>query len=328
MEGIYEYIKEDSSVKSIINGLEKGYTEQLVAGLTGPSRSLFTSVIQKTYNKQILIVTNHLSQAQELYGDLIEHTNEDDVYLYPVNELITSEVAIASPEMRSERMTTLSAMLNGEAKIVIAPIAALKRILPPKEIWEQYQLTFTEGHSINLPDFLEKFVYMGYKRVQMVTTPGEFSVRGGIIDVYPMTESYPVRIELFDDEVDSIRHFNADTQRSLEQVSEIIINPAEEILLTQENFLSAGQKLEKLLSETVASLKTKSAKEKLIESVSYDIERLKAGEKFTGISIYNAYFYEEPASLLNYLAEDAVIFFDEMSRVQEAADQLEVEEAD
>lgn len=328
MEGIYKYIKEDLGVKSIINGLEKGYKEQLVAGLTGPSRSLFTSVIQKSYDKQILIVTNHLSQAQELYGDLIEHTNEKDVYLYPVNELITSEVAIASPEMRSERMTTLSAMLNGEAKIIIAPIAALKRILPPKEIWEKYQLRFTQGHSINLPNFLETFIYMGYKRVQMVTTPGEFSVRGGIIDIYPMTESYPVRIELFDDEVDSIRYFNADSQRSLEQINEIIINPAEEILLTQEDFLSTGHKLDKLLSETIASFKTKVAKEKLIESVGYDIERIKVGEKFPGISIYNAYFYDEPAILLDYLAEDAVVFFDEMSRIQEAADQLDLEEAE
>src|SRR5690625_7793968 len=80
---------------------------------------------------------------------------------------------------------------------------------------------------------------MGYKRVQMVTAPGEFSVRGGIIDIYPMTEKYPIRVELFDDEVDSIRYFNADTQRSLEQINEITIHPAEEILLTQNEFLSA-----------------------------------------------------------------------------------------
>jgi len=328
MEGIYEYIKEDSSVKNVINGLEKDYQEQVVAGLTGSSRSLFTSVIQKTANKQILIVTNHLSQAQEMYGDLVEYTNEDDVYLYPVNELITSEAAVASPEMRSERMSTLSAILNNEAKIIIAPVAALKRILPPKNIWKQYQLTFIEGDSINLPQYLDNFVSMGYKRVQMVTAPGEFSVRGGIIDIYPMTEKYPIRVELFDDEVDSIRYFNADTQRSLEQINEITIHPAEEILLTQNEFLSAGQKLENLLNETMKSLKTNTAKEKLLESVSYDIERLKSGEKFTGMSIYNAYFYDEPANLLDYLAEDAVVFFDEMSRVQEAAEQLDNEEAE
>src|SRR5699024_10810399 len=144
---------------------------------------------------------------------------------------------------------------------------------------------------IHLPQYLDELVATGSNRIQIVTAPGKFSVRGGIIDSYPMTEKYPIRVELFDDEVDSIRYFNTDTQRSLEQINEITIHPAEEILLTQNEFLSAGQKLENLLNETMKSLKTNTAKEKLLESVSYDIERLKSGEKFTGMSIYNAYFY-------------------------------------
>src|SRR5690625_7457243 len=97
----------------------------------------------------------------------------------------------------------------------------------------------------------------------MINAPREFSVRGGIIDIYQMTEKYPIRVELFDDEVHSIRYFNADTQRSLEQINEITIHPAEEILLNQNEFLSAGQKLENLLNETMKSLKTNTAKEKL-----------------------------------------------------------------
>src|SRR5699024_1436431 len=100
------------------------------------------------------------------------------------NEIITSEAAVASPEMRSERMSTLSAILNNEAKIIIAPVAALKRILPPKNIWKQYQLTFIEGDSINLQQYLDNFVSMGYKRNQMLTDPVIFSVRGRIIVIY------------------------------------------------------------------------------------------------------------------------------------------------
>src|SRR5699024_2366548 len=328
MEGLYEYLKNDADIKKIMTGLEKGYNEQLVTGLTGPSRSLYTSIIQKKSNKQMLIVTNQLSQAQQLYDDLTEYINESFIYLYPVKELITSEVAIASPEMRSERMTTLSAILNGDAKIIIAPIAGLKRILPPKELWEKYQLTFAQGESIDLTTYLQTFTDMGYKRVQMVTTPGEFSIRGGIIDIYPMTEKYPVRIELFDDEIDSIRYFNADSQRSLEQVNQITINPAEEMLLTEEHLLSAGQQLDKLFNQTMSSLKTKVAKEKLLESVGHDLERLKSGEKFSGIAIYNAYFYEQPANLLDYLNNDAIIVLDEMSRIQESANQLDLEEGE
>src|SRR5699024_7517226 len=114
---------------------------------------------------------------------LVVYTNEDDVYLYPVNELITSEAAVASPEMRSERMSTLSAILNNEAKIIIAPVAALKRLLPPKNIWKQYQLTFIEGDAINLPQYLDNYVTLGYRRDPTVTAPAEFSFRRVNIDI-------------------------------------------------------------------------------------------------------------------------------------------------
>src|SRR5690625_7329098 len=116
--------------------------------------------------------------------------------------------------MRSERMSTLSAILNNEAKIIIAPVAALKRILPPKNISKQYQLTFIEGDSINLPQSLDNFVTMGYTRVQMFTAPGELSVRGGIIDIYPMTERSPMRVVLFEAEVASTRYLTQDSHGS------------------------------------------------------------------------------------------------------------------
>src|SRR5699024_12605130 len=95
-------------------------------------------------------------------------------------------------------------------------------MLPPPKYWDMYQLIFTVGEEINLDMYLSHLVDMGSERVSMVTTPGEFSVRGGIIDIYPMTEEYAVRIESFDVEVDSLRYFDADTQRTLatkEQVS-------------------------------------------------------------------------------------------------------------
>ena len=328
MKGLFEYLKKDPDIRTIIEGLDKGYEEQVVTGLTGSSRSLFTSIIQDEISKPVLIITHQLTQAQQLYDDLIEFINEDEVCLYPVNELVTSEVAIASPEMRSERMSTLTAILNREAKVIIAPVAALKRVLPPIEVWKEHQLKFVENKSINLESHLKSFISMGYKRVQMVTTPGEFSVRGGIIDIYPMTEKFPLRIELFDDEVDSIRYFDADTQRSMKKMKQISISPAEEMLLTNENFLSASQRLEDLLSETLKGLKNNVEKETLLEEVTFDLERLKQGEKFQGMAVYNWYFYNEPANLIDYVTKDAIIVLDEMSRIQETATQLDLEEAD
>src|SRR5699024_12625706 len=113
-----------------------------------------------------------------------------------VNELIASEMAISSPELRTNRTKALTDWLKQDEGILVAPIAALKRVLPPREYWTRYALDFKEAEQINLDEYMTQLVEMGYERVDMVTTPGEFSIRGGIIDIYSAVKKYPVRIEL------------------------------------------------------------------------------------------------------------------------------------
>src|SRR5699024_2308378 len=103
---------------------------------------------------------------------------------------------------------------------------------------------------------------MRYERAGMVTRTGEFSPRGGIIDIYPVTEEHPVRIELFDEEVDSIRYFDAETQRSLEKMKEIMVGPATELLLTEEDILAGANRIETALANTLKKTKTPEAKDK------------------------------------------------------------------
>src|SRR5690625_1364820 len=255
MRGIYQYLQEKEDVKSIIDGISSGLKEQLVAGLSDTARSLFVSTIHQAKRKKTLIVTHQLIHAQQLFEDLNEFSNNESIYLYPVNELIASEMAIASPELRAERIKGLTEWLQSQSGILIAPIAALKRKLPPLSYWEKYQINIKEDTSIQLDNLIISLVEMGYERVDMVTSPAEFSVRGGIIDIYSVTESYPVRIELFDDEIDSIRFFDADTQRSLYKLSEITIKPATELLLTTQDYIRAAERLESLLTATMHKMK-------------------------------------------------------------------------
>src|SRR5699024_882067 len=236
MEGIDQFLLEKEDIQSIIGGFESGMTEQLIAGLSGSARSLVVSTIHTSMNRPVLLITHQLAQAQQLYDDLTEFMDEKNVHLYPVNELLASEIAVASPEVRSQRIESLTAWMKKKSGILIAPVAALRRILPPPSYWEKHQLQFITGEEIHLDTYLSTLVDMGYDHATMVTAPGEFSRRGGIIDIYPVTEAYPIRIELFDNEVDSIRYFNADDQRSLSQLKEIMIGPATEILLTREDY--------------------------------------------------------------------------------------------
>lgn len=328
MNGIIEYLKTKEDFQSVVKGLDSGLNEQLVAGLSGTARGLFVQTINATQKRPKLIITHQLLHAQKLYEDLLELSDEEDIYLYPVNELITSEMVTASPELRSERIKSITAWKNSEAGVLIAPVAALKRYLPPPAYWEKYQIPIIEGESVDLDNFMSTLIEMGYERVKMVTSPAEFSLRGGIIDVYPIIEARPIRIELFDDEVDSIRYFDADTQRSLHKISEITIGPSKEILLTPEDLLLAADRLEAELATSLKNLKSSNEKEKLMTALEQDIEKLRNLESFQDMYKYGSLFYETPTSLLDYLPSEGVIIFDEMSRIQETMQHLEAEETE
>ncbi|MEC5425997.1 transcription-repair coupling factor [Virgibacillus sp. C22-A2] len=328
MKGINSYLRSKEDMQSIISGISSGMKEQLVAGLSGSARSLLVSIINESINKPILLITHQLVQAQQLYDDLTEFIGEEDVHLYPVNELIASEIAIASPELRSQRIESLTAWANQKSGILIAPVAALKRILPPPSYWNRYQLQFTMGENIAVATYLSSLIDMGYERASMVTTPGEFSQRGGIIDIYPITEEHPIRIELFDEEIDSIRYFNAETQRSLEKMKEVTVGPATELLLTEEDIISGANRLENALNDSLKEVKTAEAKERLSEVMEHDIDRLKNLEHFQEMNKYIGFLYNKPASLLDYLPSDGLIVMDEMSRIQETAANLDTEEAE
>lgn len=328
MKGINNYLKSKEDVQTVIAGIASGMKEQLVSGLTGSARSLLISIINESVDKPILLVTHHLIQAQQLYDDLSGLMGDTSIHLYPVNELISSEVAVASPELRSQRIGALMEWSKADKGILIAPIAALKRILPPQSYWESNQLQFSFGEEIDIDAYLLSLVDMGFERRKMVTTPGEFSRRGGIIDIYPVTEEYPIRIELFDNEVDSIRYFDAETQRSLEKLQNITVGPASELLLTKSDFISSAERIEESLTKTLKKMKASVEKERLIEIISHDVERLNNGDYFQEMYKYINFLYKEPASLLDYLPKNGLIILDEMSRIQDTAEVLDREEAE
>ncbi|PPA68567.1 transcription-repair coupling factor [Jeotgalibacillus proteolyticus] len=284
--------------------------------------------VYKRLNRPMMVVTHNLLQAQRLYEDLLQYIGEDELFLYPANELIAAEMSIASPELLAQRLDTMNHLATDGSGFYIVPMAGLRKIVPPKDKWTINQFAIHLGDDINVQDTLNALLKMGYDRSDMVSRPGEFSVRGGILDIYPLTSQNPVRIELFDTEVDSIRTFSADDQRSIDTLQEITISPASEVIMEQEDLKLVADELSKRLKNSLKKVKKASIKEAMAQQAEYEIGLLKNGQKPDQLFKYQSLAFEEDTSLVEYLPENGLVFFDEMSRIHEMDETLEKEETD
>ncbi|MEH7251227.1 transcription-repair coupling factor [Neobacillus niacini] len=328
MKGLKSLFLDQEDIHSIISGVQEGLKEQLIAGLSGSSRTVLTAAIYEQMKRPILLVTHNLLQAQKLYEDIVNLVSEDEVFLFPANELIAAEISIASPELKAQRIEALNHFSKKEKGIIIVPIAGLRKVIPPKAIWKKYQLPFKLGDDLDVTEVMTTFVKMGYVRSDMVSTPGEFSIRGGILDIYPLTETNPIRIELFDTEIDSIRYFSLDDQRSIEKTTEVLIGPATEVLLEAEEYSRVIGKLEDGLAGSLRKLKDDKAKIQLSQNISFELEQLKNNQKPDQVFKYLSLAYEGGTSLLDYLPHHGMVFIDEISRVHEMNESLIKEEAE
>ncbi|MBP3039318.1 transcription-repair coupling factor [Bacillaceae bacterium Marseille-Q3522] len=328
MQILNNFFHQQEDMLNIISGMKAGLKEQLVSGLTGSARTLFLAGIYKQTNKPTVIITHNLLQAQKLHDDLMNVLDEDDVYLFPTNEIFAAEASIASPELKAQRIEVLNRLSLQLKGIVITPIAGVRKLLPPVSLWRRCQVTIKENEELDIDVFLSELIQMGYVRADMVSAPGEFSVRGGIIDLYPLTEEDPIRIELFDTEIESIRTFSLEDQRSVSKLKSASFGPATEYPFGPEQFSYLVKNLEVGLAQSLKKVKDEKTKQELLTNVGYELEQLKNQQIPSQVFKYHSIAYEKPASLLDYLSDDGVVFIDEISRVQEMNESLEREEAE
>jgi transcription-repair coupling factor (superfamily II helicase) len=318
----------DADFGSIVTGIRMGMKEQLISGLVGSSRQVMIASLMHELQQPIFIITHNMFAAQKIAEDLHECLPADQVLLYPANEMIVAEAAASSPETLAQRIDVLTKMAKGFRGIVVAPFAGVRRFTPPSQLFAEAQIEIAAGDEIHLESLITRLAELGYERVDRVEKKGEMSVRGGIVDVYPLTSRTAFRIELFDDEVDSIRSFEAADQRSVEKLSAVTLSPCKEIIADRKRFHNAAQHAAELLVEQANKMADRQAKDKLSQSIGRDIEQLREGFVFQDIYKYISLLYPERQTLLDYIPKDAIILMDEPIRLLETAKQLERDEAE
>ena len=325
MENILVKFAEGKEFQSITTGLTNGIKEQLVTGLGGTAKNVMVATLYQEEKRQIILITHNLLQAQKTYDDLIELIDQNQVFLYPANELTFLDIDAQSPETLGQRINVLFNLVENKKGIYIIPYIGLNKFLTAKEFFLNNILSLQTGKDIDLNKFLEQLILLGYERTEIVGKQGEFSIRGGIIDIYPYTLENPVRIELFDTEIESIRSFDISNQRSIQRLNSIKVTPAREWIGTKEQFLKAALKSEEYLDEQLKKIKDTSVREKLAANISWEIEQLKQNNYFSGIYKYIPLLYHDNNTILNYVNKDSIIIFDETTRIIETAKQTEKE---
>lgn len=198
-------------------------------GLTDESFCVYVNQLFEQNNRSIVILTPTLLEATNLLNSLTGYSN--DVLFFPMDDFLTSMAVSTSPELMVTRLETLNEILKGKKKIIVTHIMSYLRFLPSKDLYKKSVISLERGNEYDIKKLGLDLLNIGYKRDTLVSKTGDIAIRGYIIDIFPIGEEHPVRIEYFGDEIDSIRIFDEETQLSIKELTKIFIYPATDILV-------------------------------------------------------------------------------------------------
>ena len=274
-----------------------------------------------------LVVTYDDTRAKEIYDDLRSFTSR--VWLYPAKDLLFYSADIHGNLMARQRIAVLRRLMEDREGVVVTTMDGLMDHLLPLKYLREQSITVESGQVIDLDAWKERLIAMGYERVAQVDGMGQFSIRGGIVDIFPLTEEVPVRIELWDDEVDSIRTFDLESQRSVEQLENITIYPAAEVVLSADQLAAGIRRLEKEEKTYEKALREQHKPEEAhrIHTIIGELRSgLDEGWRIGGLDAYIRYFCPDTVSFLEYFPQgESVIFLDEPARLKEKGETVELE---
>lgn len=317
MEIFLDFIKGLAEFEELTGVVSKKQTPVNVVGVSDSVRAHLIYCVCKKLNKYGLVVAPDDSSALEIYEDLKFFAKEDTVLFFPGTDLLFYDIEAKSHDVTKQRLSVLHRLALNEGKChVVTSVDALLSVTLPRTVYETACFSLEVGDEIALEVLAEKLVMLGYKREDMVEGPGQFSIRGGIADIYLCGGNYdePVRIEFFDTEVDAVRIFDHETQRTIDRMEKVTVLPAGEVVLDS----AARKKLVKKLLTMLEKVDSATEAGKRLASVCRrDIERLQEGMYFPSLDKYIPLIYREKPTLMEYLGEETAVFWQEPARIAE-----------
>ena len=324
MNTIISKLQELQKFKQYIQEIEEKNSPITISGLSDVGKIQFAYSTKQSLNRPICIVTYNEIEARKIVKDLSYFTNEfEEVLYFPKREIASYDYIAESKDLPYERIEVLNKIQKKKAKIVVTTVEALMQKMITKSSLYKNCLEFKVGKRYSLEEVKQNLILLGYERDDLIEGKGQFSVRGDIIDV-ALTETKGVRVELWGDEVDSIRNFSISSQRSNEMLDKIEIMPAHEFILEDElkNIVSKIQNNNEYLDKVNAK---SDYRNKIEEIINKDIELIESGDYISKIDKYFNSFYDKTETFLDYLENDFVILFDELSKIKQRSDNILIE---
>ena len=283
--------------------LDQGKGPVQISGVTDSQKVHVMHELSKD-NPWRLVVTYDDTRAKEIFDDFSYF--EPNTWLYPARDLLFYSSDIHGNLLTRQRMQVFKHLLEDEGGVVVTTVDGLMDHLLPLSMIKESCLNIMVGQTLDMEEIKHLLTGMGYERMGQVDGMGQFSVRGGILDVFPLTEEVPVRIELWGDEVDSIRSFDAESQRSIQQMDEVTIYPAAELILTKEHIeegILCLEADEKKQEKAFRDQKKPEEAQRIRRAVGELAESLKEGFDVQTLDAYIRYFCQDTVSFLDYMKE-------------------------
>ncbi len=307
MNSIIKVVPNVKKYNDYLFDVNKGKTPIMLSGLTEVAKVHMAYATKFYTDKPICIITYNEMQARKIRKDF--KFFDDHVRSFPKRYIISFDYIAESKDVLQERISNLNDIVSGNAPIIITTIEAVMQKMITKNSLYKNLITIKVGDEIDLEKIKTSLISLGYERYDMVEGKGQFSIRGGIVDIATSTKT-GIRIELWGDEIDSIREFDINSGRSKENIKEVTIYPAFEFLLDDD--------IDKICERILDKSYSKSVREKVEE----DVKLIKDNQYLTKIDKYFNSFYQEYDTLIDYLPENTVIFLDEIEKIKNRAENI------
>lgn len=292
-----------------------------ISGSLDSGQIHLASILGQGYKYKVFVTFTE-QKAKEICEDMKFYCR--DTYYYPAKDFIFFSADIHGNLMQNRRLEVIRAIMEEKEVNIVTTIDGLLDRLIPLEVVKENILTIDFDTIMEPENLREKLVAMGYERCEQVDSPGQFAIRGSIVDIFSPTETEPFRVDFWDDTIDSIKIFDPVSQRTVDNVENITIYPATEYVLSEENIQSGIEKIQKETDKAVgifrAAMKTEEAYR--LKTITEEfVERLKISAVGLSIDSYLDYFYDETYSLLDYMDKDnMIVFLEEPSRAYEKSE--------